>query len=81
MKSSMRILLAVVCICMGLLVCHAPGEGSAWAAERMEIIKSDGYLYRLLEDGTAEIMGRYGQTPANLEIPDTLDGILVTSIW
>ena len=67
------ILAAVSC----LVMISAAAEGNDKASEAES--ECDGYRYRLLEDGTAEITEYIGKEHF-LTIPETLDGYTVTSI-
>ena len=71
----MKKLLAIL-LCLALcLPCV-----SAFAQEpEREVIRSGDYRYVILEDDTAEITDYFG-TAADLVIPETLDGRVVTSI-
>ena len=49
------------------------------AAEERPVLSMGDYEYSLLEDGTAEII-HYNGTDADLEVPEEMDGAVVTSI-
>ena len=65
----------IVTLALLLLVSFFPAAGE----QEEEILVCEGYEYCILEDGTAEIM-RYQEPVEFLEIPDKLDGLVVTRI-
>lgn len=73
MKNGMKLLLAVLCFALCL-----PGVAMAEPGER-EVYMSGAYQYAVQEDGTAEIMGYYGEE-TDLKLPAELDGHAVTAI-
>ncbi|MCC8191635.1 MAG: leucine-rich repeat protein [Ruminococcus sp.] len=73
MKKRMVSLLTVLAMVLSLSVCLPAVLVSA------ETLTSGDYEYEILEDGTAEIT-RYNGSDAEVEIPDTIDGYVVTSI-
>ena len=74
MKKIALFLTAVLCLTLCLMIlASAEGNTEEPAPE------SEGFRYRLLEDGTAEILAYTGKELA-LVLPETLDGCPVTSI-
>ena len=74
MKKIALFLTAALCLALCLMI-HASAEEGAEAPAR----ESEGFRYRLLEDGTAEIL-KYTGGEYNPVLPETLDGHPVTSI-
>ena len=74
MKKTALFLIAVLCLGLCLMIPASAEEGAEEPA-----LESEGFRYRLLEDGTAEILAYIGKE-LSLVIPETLDGHPVTSI-
>jgi hypothetical protein len=74
MKKAALFLAAALCLALCLIV---PASAEETAGE--PALESGGFRYRLLKDGTAEILEYIGKE-LGLVIPDTLDGHPVTSI-
>ena len=74
MKKIALFLTVVLCLSLGLII-PAPAEEVA----EESVLEYEGFRYRLLEDGTAEIL-QYTGKELNLMLPETLDGHPVTSI-
>ena len=74
MKKTVLIMIAVLCLGLCLMIPASAEEGAEEPA-----LESGGFRYRLLEDGTAEIL-EYTGRELGLVIPEALDGHPVTSI-
>ena len=74
MKKIALFLTAVLCLTLCLVI-PAPAEETT----EEPALESEGFRYRLLEDGTAEILGYIGKEPG-LTLPESLNGHPVTSI-
>ena len=74
MKKSALFLTALLWIVLCLIISASAEEGTEESA-----LESEGFRYRLLTDGTAEILGYTGRD-LQLALPETLDGRPVTSI-
>ena len=74
MKKTALFLIAVLYLGLCLMIPASAEEGA-----EAPVLESEGFRYRLLEDGTAEIL-KYTGKALQLVLPESLDGHPVTSI-
>lgn len=74
MKKITLFMAAALCLALCLMIPASAEEGA-----EAPVLESEGFRYRLLEDGTAEIL-KYTGEELYLVLPETLEGRPVTSI-
>ena len=74
----MKKIVLILTVVLGFVLCLMIPASAEEGAEEA-VLESEGFRYRLLEDGTAEIL-KYTGKELDLVIPEALDGRPVTSI-